>query len=637
MTADRNQPGLWGRSADAARRVRDTLGLVWAAAPLWATLWAVLLVVQGVVPAALVALTKWLVDAVDAAVGSGQSVEAAGVVVLPAALMGGLFLLQRVLGGLSEWVGVAQAEYVGDHISGLVHDKAAEVDFAFYESPQYHDLLDQVSSQASGRTLQLVQNVGTMARTVVTLLSIGAILAAYGAWIPLALVLSAAPALVIVLRHNREYHAWWKASTARRRLAQYFNLMLTQDAAAAEVRMNRLGRRFADRYLKVREGLRSERLGLIRRQATGRVVAAALSLVVTAAVMGWVVWEALAGRATLGDLAAFYQAFTQAQSVAGTLLQSAGAVYTNSLFIRHLFEFLDIESEVEDPEVPVPFPDEIREGVRFEDVTFSYPGTTVRALDGFSLDIPAGQTVAIVGENGAGKSTFIKLLCRFYDPVRGRVTVDGTDLREFDRTDLRRHVAVLFQFAMHYHMTASENVRMGDIDAPDDPARLEAAVRGAGAEGLFDRLPKGYDTLLGRWFEGGTELSGGEWQRVALARAVFRNAPLIILDEPTSAMDSWAEAVWLDRFRDVARGRTALIITHRFTTAMQADIIHVVDRGRVVESGTHTELVALGGRYATSWAAQVRQSAEAPSGDGAGADGEAVRMERPELPAQGAG
>jgi ATP-binding cassette subfamily B protein len=597
--------------------VGATLRIVWEAAPLWATLWALLLAVQGAVPAALVALTKWLVDAVAAAVGSGASAEAVGLVLLPAALMGGLFLLQRILGGLSEWVGVAQSEYVSDHVSALVHDKSSEVDFAFYESPDYHDLLDQVSSQASSRTLQLVTNVGAMGRTVVTLLSIGAILAAYGAWIPLALIASAAPALVIVLRHNREYHAWWQASTARRRLAQYFGLMLTQDAAAAEVRMNRLGRRFADRYLTIRHKLRSERLDLIRRQAVGRVVAAALSLLVTAAVMGWVVWEALHGRATLGDLAAFYQAFTQAQNVAGTLLQSAGSVYTNSLFIRHLFEFLQIEPVVRDPEDPVPFPDEIREGVRFEDVVFSYPGTEHRALDGFDLTIPAGKTVAVVGENGAGKSTFIKLLCRFYDPDRGRVTVDGVDLRRFAQEDLRRHVAVLFQFAMHYHMTARENVRIGDVDAADEAGRLEAAVRSAGAEDLFARLPRGYDTLLGRWFEGGTELSGGEWQRVALARAVFRQAPLIVLDEPTSAMDSWAEAVWLERFREMARGRTALIITHRFTTAMQADVIHVVDGGRVVESGTHAELVARGGRYATSWAAQVRQSAHEPAGDGA--------------------
>ena len=631
MSAARPE-GLAGRLADGLRRVGATLRIVWAAAPLWATLWALLLLVQGAVPAALVALTKWLVDAVDAAVGGGASAEAVGAVLLPAALMGGLFLLQRVLGGLSEWVGTAQSEYVGDHISALVHDKAAEVDFAFYESPAYHDLLDQVSSQASGRTLQLVTNVGSMGRTVVTLVSIGAILAAYGAWIPLALIASAAPALAIVLRHNREYHAWWKASTPRRRLAQYFGLMLTQDAAAAEVRMNRLGRRFADQYLAVRHKLRSERLGLIRRQATGRVIAAALSLVVTAAVMGWIVWEALHGRASLGDLAAFYQAFTQAQTVAGTLLTSAGAVYTNSLFIRHLFEFLALRPEVTDPEDPVPFPEHVREGVRFEDVVFSYPGTERRALDGFDLEIPAGKTVAVVGENGAGKSTFIKLLCRFYDPDRGRVTVDGIDLRRFAQDDLRRHVAVLFQFAMHYHMTARENVRMGDVDAPDDPARLAAAVRSAGAEDLVGRLPQGYDTLLGRWFEGGTELSGGEWQRVALARAVFREAPLIVLDEPTSAMDSWAEAVWLERFREMARGRTALIITHRFTTAMQADVIHVVDGGRVVESGSHAELVAQGGRYATSWAAQVRQSVEEGGGDGAlGSVAEAspVRDEEP--------
>ena len=596
-------------------RARATLSLLWKAAPVWTAIWFALLAVQGILPAALVTLTKWVIDAMNEAVGSGRSWETVETVVLPVGLMGGVFLLQRVLSGIVQWVSVAQSEYVDDYVTNLIHEKAAAVDYEFYEASEYHDLMEQARSQGTTRVLQLIQNGGSLLQTAVTLISIGVILIGYGLWIPVALVVSAVPILAVVLRYNRIQHAWWKSATPRRRKAQYFGMLLTMMLAAAEVRMNRLDRPLIKGYREIRERLRSERLDIVRQQALGQFGAAAASLFVTAAVMGWVVWQAFAGEATLGDLAAFYQAFTQAQSVTGTALSSAGAVYTNSLFLRHLFEFLDLERRVDDPEVPKTFPAQIREGVRFEDVTFSYPGTTTTALRDFSLDIPAGKTVAIVGENGAGKSTFIKLLCRFYDPDEGRITVDGVDLREFSQLDVRRRTAVLFQHPMKYQMSAEQNVRIGDADVDPTSGRLREAVVGAGADALFDRLPNGDQTLLGRFFEGGVELSGGEWQRVALARAFYRESPLVILDEPTSFMDSWAENEWLDRFDRVAGDRTALIITHRFTTAMRADIIHVMSNGRIVESGTHRELVAQGGRYAESWAVQTRQVGVQGDGD----------------------
>ena len=609
-------------SRDALRvgleRTRATLSLLWKSAPMWTVLWMALLAVQGVLPALLVTLTKWVIDSMNEAIGSGRSWETVETVVVPVVLMGGVFLLQRVLSGVVQWVSVAQSEYVDDYVTNLIHEQAATVDYEFYEASEYHDLMEQARSQGTTRVLQLIQNGGSLLQTGVTLVSIGVILIGYGLWIPLALVVSAVPILAVVLYYNRIQHEWWKTATPRRRLAQYYGMLLTMMMAAAEVRMNRLDRPLISGYRDVREGLRSERLDLVRRQALGQFGAGIASLAVTAAVMGWVVWEAFAGDATLGDLAAFYQAFTQAQSVTGTALSSAGAVYSNSLFLQHLFEFLGLDRRVVDPADPKPFPAHISEAVRFEDVTFSYPGTTTNALEGFSLEIPAGKTVAIVGENGAGKSTFIKLLCRFYDPDEGRVTVDGTDLREFSQLDVRRRTAVLFQHPMKYQMSAERNVRIGDTDLDPTAQRLREAVVGAGADELFDRLPNGDATLLGRWFEGGVELSGGEWQRVALARAFYRESPLVILDEPTSFMDSWAENEWLDRFNRVAGDRTALIITHRFTTAMRADIIHVMSRGQIVESGTHEELVARGGRYAESWAVQTQQSGVGGDGEGGG-------------------
>jgi ATP-binding cassette, subfamily B, bacterial len=584
------------------------LRLIRRAAGGWTIAWAVLLILQGIIPAGLVYLTKLVVDSVAAVIGAGVSSETVGAVLLPAAVMAGLLILQRILGSLQEWVSTAQTELVADYVKGLVHARAAQADFGFYESSGYHDLLEQVNSQASGRILQLQQNVGGVIQSLVTFLSIAAILVTYSPFLPLLLLISALPALAIVLHHNKRYHTWWTASTARRRLSAYYDIMLTTDMAAAEVRINDLGDSFRQEYQDLRRALREERLALLRAQIRAKLGAAGIALLVTGVAMGWMVLRALRGLATIGDLALFYQAFNQGQGLVSGVLQNMGTIFTNALFLRHLEQFLSLEDTIRDAADPRPFPAHVHEGFRFEGVTFAYPGTERAVLRDFDLELPAGQIVAIVGENGAGKSTFIKLLCRFYDPQQGRITVDGTDIRQFKQADLRSRISVMFQFPMKYQFTAEENIRLGDLARPKGLGELEEAAQQAGADEIIRRLPSGYGTLLGRWFETGMELSGGEWQRVALARAFYRRAALVILDEPTSFMDSWSENEWLRRFRTAVEGRTALIVTHRFTTAMQADVIHVLDEGRLIESGTHAELLALNGHYATSWREQMRQA-----------------------------
>jgi ATP-binding cassette subfamily B protein len=272
---------------------------------------------------------------------------------------------------------------------------------------------------------------------------------------------------------------------------------------------------------------------------------------------------------------------------------------------------LDLQPSLVNPDDSVPITQPLRAGIEFREVTYSYPGSKRAALNRLSLRIPAGAIVALVGPNGAGKSTVIKLLCRLYDPDAGSICLDHVDLREIDIHNLRKMVTVLFQEPVRYNGTVAENIRLGDIRGAVELGQITEAAAAAGASEIVRALPRGFDTLLGTMFEEGSDLSTGEWQRIALARAFLRQAPIIVLDEPTSAMDSWAEADWLRRFRGLAAGRTALIVTHRFTTAMQADTIHVLEAGRIIESGTHDELVALGGRYAESWSAQTR-SRESP-------------------------
>jgi ATP-binding cassette subfamily B protein len=366
-----------------------------------------------------------------------------------------------------------------------------------------------------------------------------------------------------------------------------------------------LGAHHRKTFQLLRDKLRDGKLRLAKEGAGTELAAGLLAWAGSIVGLGWMLHQTIVGRVKLGDLLLCFQAFQQCQSLLRSLLEGAGKIYRSLLFIENLDDFLKIE-----PAILPGFGGEaglpVKQAIRFESISFTYPGGFHRALDRFNLDIPRDKVVALVGHNGAGKSTLIKLLCRFYDPDEGRVLFDGVDLRELDLEALRHRIAVLFQDPVHYCATASENIAFGDIGRLFDQRGVHQAARDAGALDPIERLPDSFETVLGKWF-GGAELSGGEWQRVALARAFFRQASLIVLDEPTSAMDSWAEQDWLNRFRTLTAGKTALMITHRFTTAMHADIIHVMDKGRVVESGSHAQLVALGGAYASSWRAQMRE------------------------------
>ena len=609
------------RSAVARlRNLPRVFALVWHTSRGYTSAWALLLVVQGLLPAAAIFLSRLLVDALVDAVGGGTSWESVRPVVLFAALMAGTLLLTEVLHNIQEWIRTAQAEFVRDRVSALIHEKSAAVDIAFYESADFHDRLERARSDANDRFIALLEGSGSVLQNSITLLAVATMLLPYGLWLPPALLVSTLPALWVVILYNHRYHQWWQRTTPDRRWTQYFETMLTHSGAAPEMRLFNLSGHFMTSFRTIRRRLRSEQLRMVGRQSIARVASGSLSLLVSGAAMAWMVWRALNGSVTLGDLVLFYQAFSRGQVLMRGLLTNIGQIYANSMYIGDLFEFLQAEPVIVDPSHPKAVPQSLERRLEIRNVTFRYPGSDREALADFDLTIEAGQTVAIVGPNGAGKSTLVKLLCRFYDPAAGSIRFDDVDIKDLTVEGMRRQVTVLFQFPLRYHATVAENISLGDIGQTPTPDKIEAAARAAGVHELISGLPKGYGSLLGRWFVDGTELSGGEWQRMALARAFVREAPIIVLDEPTSFMDSWAEIEWLDRFRELAKGRTSLIITHRFTTAMRADEIHVMDSGKIVESGSHHELLALGGLYAESWAAQIRAAGYGDSDDGDGSD-----------------
>jgi ATP-binding cassette subfamily B protein len=517
-----------------------------------------------------------------------------------------VLLLQQVTQAASGWVQTAQSEHVKDHIQNLIHKQAGRLDLAFYESPDYYDSLYQASSQASSKSLEVLKQLGSFLQNSITLVTIAVILVPYGLWIPLVLILSTLPALYVVVKHNRKYHNWWERRTMDQRRTRYYDMMLTYDFAAQEVRAFDLGDHFAEAYSDLRGRLRGERVELEKNKSLATAGAGLLALAAMGLVMSVMVWRAMRGLATIGDLGLFYRSFREGQSLMRNLLRNAGKLYTNAMFLEHLFEFLSFEPTIQDPEEPRDAPPIPRRRIAFENVSFRYPGTEEHVLKNFNLTLPAQKVTAIVGENGAGKTTLSKLLGRLYDPQEGRVLIDGIDIREYRVQDLREQITTLFQQPMRYQATVAQNIAMGDVHGEPTEENLQAAARKALIHETIENLPNGYDTQLGHWFEGGTDLSGGQWQRVALARAYYRDAPLVILDEPTSAMDSWAENKWLESFgRLVKEDRTAFLITHRFTTAMHADVIHVMRDGKVIESGTHEELLDQDGHYATSWQAQV--------------------------------
>jgi ATP-binding cassette subfamily B protein len=598
-----------GRLADLPKVIQ----LVWQASRGWLVAWVILLVIQGILPVATVFLTRNLVDTLVDSTGQGISWANLQPLVWAAGAMVGVLLLIELLKGAGEWIRTAQSELVQDHISDLIQTQSMGIDFGCYESSIYNDQLERARDGGAQQSLALLEGLGSLLQNTITLFAMAAVLLTYGLWLPLLLIVSALPALGVALRLNKIQYRWSQRTTTDRRRAQYFDLVLTHNMTAAEIRAFELGPYFRSLYRQLRQRLRFEQLQLIRQQSLGKLGAGFIGLVVTGAALAVMGAKVLAGTLTVGDLALFYQAFNKGQSVIRSLLGTVGNLYRNSLFITNLFEFLQLQPTIVDPVTPAPAPTKLRQGIYFKKVTFRYPGTATPVLEAFDLVIPAGQVVAIVGDNGAGKSTLIKLLCRFYDPEAGTIEIDGVDIRQFAIADLRRLITILFQNPMEYYLTAGQNIAFGDLNRPTTQAEIEQAAHWSGIHEKLASLPQGYDSVLGKLFPGGTDMSGGEWQRLSLARAYLRKGQLVILDEPTSAMDPWAEAAWLDRFREMATGRTAIVVTHRFSLAVQADIVYVMQAGQIVESGSHSELLKSQGLYAQSWQAQTQKNETAPA------------------------
>ncbi|MDD3591376.1 MAG: ABC transporter ATP-binding protein [Sulfurovum sp.] len=581
-----------------------TFKLIWEASRWWTVAWGLLLVLGGVLPVVIVYLVQPIIDGISRSAGKG--VGAMEVLTTPVIVLGITLLLLPLSSTLLQWVRSIQAEKVQDAVKMRIQAKAISLPLAFFETPRYHDMLYRAKVDAQNRPTALLENFGSFAQNSITLAGLLAIIIPLAWWLPVLLLLASLPALAVALRFTLRFHAWRTRHTANERKLRYLDYVVTDSEHAAELRLFGLGAFFSQRYWQLRDQVRSGYFSLLRSELFAEIMGLFLGFIVLVLVMGWVFYGTLKGEITVGELSMFYIAFTQGQRIMRTMLGNISELYKNILFLENLFEFLSIKTA--EGKARKKLPSIAPWEIEFDAVSFRYPHSGHQILNHLSFTLPPGKITAIVGTNGAGKSTLLKLLCRFYEPDSGTIRLGGMPLDQISPEALRAKITVLFQNHIHYHMRADENIALGSISQMDHREAVHSASVAAGSDDFIQRLSEGYETMLGRWF-GGEELSGGEWQRIALARAFIRDAELILLDEPTSALDSWAEIDWLSRFRSLCEGKTALIITHRFTTARHADVIHVMDKGEIVESGTHHELLKLGGRYASSWEKQTREFA----------------------------
>jgi ATP-binding cassette subfamily B protein len=595
---------LWVNIGSLTANLLKAIGLVWGITRRLTIIWAFLLVMQGLLPVATVYLTKAFTNSLLTTLTKN------GADISRTIFLGLLFVVIYIAGSLfgylQKTVKTKQSEIIQDSITNKIHDKALQMDMAFFESPESFDRLYRAQVDAKNMPQQLLDNLGMLSQSIITLAAMAGILCSFGILLPVLLFIGTIPVVLVMGYYSRKMNKWRKERTPDFRMSGYYDSMITYRSAVAEIRLFGLGGHFRQSYQNLRSVLRNEKIALTRQQALAEFGAQLFGMLVIAAATGWILIKASQGRTTLGDVAMLFQAFNQGQSLMRNVLGNVGTIYRNSMFVDDLLTFFRMEPEIKDPLNP----EHINTGqpacIIFSNVTFRYPSGSRDVLRDFSITLRSGMTTAIVGPNGAGKSTLIKLICRFYDPKAGSVIFDGTDARNLSLAEHRSRISVLFQESVHFNATAFDNIAYGDIETSQGINEVRAAAELSGADVAIKKLPKEYETVLGKWF-GGTDLSVGEWQRVALARAFLRKASIILLDEPTSSMDSWAENDWMRRFRKLAEGKTALIITHRFTTAMQADIIHVMDNGEIVESGTHEELLRKGGMYARSWKEQTKE------------------------------
>lgn len=595
-----------GKLRDAAVNVQRAFALVWDAHRPSALAMLACTLVGSLLPAAQAWVGKLIVDTVVDAINTQAGAMAGLQAALPyLALEFGLFVVQAANGQARRFAEHVLHARLNLSLNARIIRKALDLDLTHFENAEYYDKLQNARREADWRSLQIVNSGFYLAQNGVTLLSFAGLLFLFSPWLALLLFAATLPAFIAQSKYAElNFRVLsWRAPEARK--LYYLEHLLTDYDAVKEVKLFGLGEpllgRYADLFWKF---LREDQTIAQKRSlaSLGWGLVATLSYY---AAYAWIVWRAVGGEITLGDMTMYLGIARSSQGMFEAIFYGLSDLYENGLFLSNLFAFLALEPQMALAANPQRAPRRIREGIEFRDVSFRYAGHETYVLRRVNLTIQPGEKIALVGRNGAGKTTLIKLLTRLYDPTEGQILLDGVDLRNYDLKDLRQRIGVIFQDFVRYHLPAFENVGFGQIEALADRPRIVAAAEKSGAHPVIASLPEGYETSLGRWFAKGRDLSGGEWQKIALARAFMRDCEVIVLDEPTAALDAENELRVFEQFRALTEDRMAVLISHRFSTVRMADHIYVLTDGEISEHGTHHDLLARGGTYARLFTLQA--------------------------------